>query len=132
MTDQIAPPPPEEVWRQIAGYEGYYEVSSYGRVRSVERETQSYRPGVGNVSTRRRSRLRKIRMTKAGYPFISLSKDGKTHTYSLAFVVASTFLSASMPSGVKKPYAVTRDGNRRNCAVPNLVWKYRRTGAAHG
>lgn len=29
----------EEIWKPILGYEGLYEVSSYGRVKSVERDT---------------------------------------------------------------------------------------------
>ena len=40
----------EEIWKPIKGYEGIYEVSSYGRVRSVERIAKRL-DRYGNIST---------------------------------------------------------------------------------
>ena len=57
----------EEIWKEIPGYEGYYEVSSQGRVRSLDRETRN-----GNGSCIKKGKLLKPGMTNKGYKMVVL------------------------------------------------------------
>ena len=55
----------EEIWKDIKGYEGLYQVSNLGRVRSLKHR------GKNEI------RIRKIRIRKDNYMDISLYKNGK-------------------------------------------------------
>lgn len=76
-----------EQWRPIAGYEGLYEVSDRGRVKSLDREIIS------------RGRIHKIKgrilvlcKDKDGYPKIKLSKNGSITMFFVHKLVAFAFL----------------------------------------
>lgn len=64
---------PNEIWKDIPGYEGFYQASSLGRIKSLERFKQNY------------SKLQKVeekiiaqRLNWKGYCVVTLSKDKKT------------------------------------------------------
>ena len=61
----------EELWLPVVGYEGYYEVSDRGRVCSVARTVQQ-----GSRTYRVKERILAAGPNVAGYPQVSLSKDG--------------------------------------------------------
>ena len=63
----------DEIWVDIKGYEGLYQVSNQGRVRSVEREVKTIRNGVEDTS-KLKSKILKPSYTY-GYLKVSLSKD---------------------------------------------------------
>ena len=67
---------PEE-WRDIPGYEGHYQASSWGRVRSLERRA---RVGGGGLRTGT-ERILSGRAHRHGYSSYVLRKDGKSHPY---------------------------------------------------
>lgn len=69
-----------EYWKPVIGYEGYYEVSSLGRIRSIERRNS-------------RGEILKPFLNKTGYLSISLSKDGTAKTHRLHKLIAMAFLS---------------------------------------
>ena len=73
-----------EIWKPVMGYEGLYEVSSYGRVRSLDRmdERDMYRKG----------RILKSALNKNGYPSVSLWKDNHGKTYRVHRLVAEAFI----------------------------------------
>ena len=67
----------EELWRSVKGYEGLYEVSNFGNVRSLDRTIkrgQGYAIKEGRVLT-------PFYEEKKGYYQVRLSKDGKNKTY---------------------------------------------------
>ena len=74
----------EEIWRPIVGYEGLYEVSSYGRVRSLDRY-------VNNNSFRKGKVLSPGKDT-IGYLFVVLSCNGKCKTIRVHRLVAQAFI----------------------------------------
>lgn len=83
----------EEIWKEVLGYEGLYEVSNLGRVRSVDRYVNS-----GGVMNKNRLSLKKGRLlncspTKRGYTRVSLSKGSKTQQIMIHRLVAIAFLN---------------------------------------
>ena len=99
-----------EVWKDVAGYEGYYQVSNKGNVYSVERIDTLGRKQGGLMLT--------IRFSTHGYPIADLYKNGKLETKSVHRLVAETFLPN--PNGL--PQVNHRDEDKDNNNVENLEW----------
>ena len=99
-----------EVWKPVKGYEGFYEVSSDGRVRSVER-----RDARGQLRKRKLMSVKKIRNTKK----VTFFRDGKCKTIALKKLVIEAFLGE--PRANEKVVYV--DGNPDNICAENLKWQ---------
>lgn len=108
---------PGETWKEIPGYEGIYEASDLGRVRSVDgKVTNSVRCG------RRRWKGRILKTRGDNYSTghrVSLWKDKVSRDYLVARLVGLTFLG--IPDDPKMTINHI-DGNRFNNCVPNLEW----------
>lgn len=105
-----------EVWKDIPGYEGIYQASTFGRIRTVEGKTTfTTRHGVRHW----KSRILKGRgdNPKTGKR-VSLWKDGKSKDWLVARLVAITFLGYP-PEGFTVNH---KDGNRLNNSLDNLEW----------
>jgi|SRR5665647_706007 len=83
----------QEIWKTVKGYEGMYEVSDIGRVKSLPRlaRYKSWKRGVGE-------RILKIRLNRGGYPVVDLHNDGIQKTVSVHQLMAIAFLGHS-PNG---------------------------------
>lgn len=100
----------KEEWRPVVGYEGFYEVSDQGHVRSLDRTTKTKKgqrrlkgqPLVGAVGSH-------------GYLCLNLRLDGKTHHWLLHRLVARAFLGE--PEGLHVDH---KDRDRSNNQVDNL------------
>lgn len=79
-----------EIWKPVKDYEGYYEVSSMGRIRSVDRTTPH--PRNKTMVLPRKGRILKYEFDKYGYPVVTLSKNGKTKTFKIHRIVAIAFI----------------------------------------
>jgi len=102
-----------EVWKDIEGYEGYYQVSNNGRVRSVERQVECN----GKIHNRK-SRILKPGESKTGYYRVVLSKFGKHKNASIHRLVAKAFLTTK-----KNRNCVNhKDLDKKNNRVKNLEW----------
>lgn len=101
-----------EIWKPIPGYEGYYEASSEGQIRSVDRLVHH-----GGYSYSRKGRIRKPFNTR-GYNSVALNKDKIETTYQVHRLVAMTFI----PNPEDKPCVNHIDGNKTNNSVSNLEW----------
>lgn len=105
-----------EEWRDIAGYEDYYQVSSFGRVKSVERYIQQ-RDG-RRAPYRIPEKILKPKMSPNGYLFVNLSVQGRAKPCRIHRLVAETFIPN--PQGL--PTVNHKDENKDNNRVDNLEW----------
>lgn len=76
-----------EIWKSIEGYEGLYEVSNLGKVKSVER----YVPR-GNHQIYVKERILKPELDKDGYLLVNLSKNGVQRMQKIHRLVAIAFI----------------------------------------
>ena len=104
----------EEVWKDIEGYEGMYQVSNLGRVKSLERYYVSCR----GLTQLLHEKILKQYIKKTGYVHIVLCKNGVHKTYLLHRIVASAFL----PNPDNLPQINHKDENQLNNTVSNLEW----------
>lgn len=94
----------QEIWKDIKGYEGLYQVSNLGRIKSFHKY-------------RTTNRIMKPRL-KRGYYQIGLRKDSKRKWYSIHRLVAQAFILNSN----NYPIINHKDGNKLNNNVDNLEW----------
>ena len=99
-----------EEWRTIKGYEGLYEVSSYGMVRSLDRydKNNHFRKGC----------ILKQNNDGRGYMSVQLCLDGKIKKYLVHRLVAQAF--TPNPGGL--PQVNHKDEDKSNNSVENLEW----------
>lgn len=98
-----------ENWKEVEGYEGLYEVSNLGRVRSL----------VDNHgSVRKEPKVLKGEKKRDGYLFVILYKDGKRKTFSVHRLVANAFI----PNPQNLREVNHKDEDKTNNRVQNLEW----------
>ena len=105
----------EEIWKDIFGYEGLYQVSDKGRVKSI---------GYG------KERILKSFINKKGYIRVCIFKNGERKNYSIHRLVAQAFLSN--PDNL--PQVNHKDENQSNNNLENLEWctaKYNHNYGTH-
>ena len=105
----------EEVWKDIQDYEGIYQVSNFGNVKSLNRETfDSVRKQIKKL----KGRMLKSAIDSRGYKSVVLTKNGKQRTYRVHNLVALAFCN-----GYKKGLVVNhKDENQLNNFYKNLEW----------
>ncbi|MGI8362739.1 NUMOD4 domain-containing protein [Bacillus cereus] len=103
-----------EIWKDIEGYEGLYQVSNLGRVKSLERVVER-----SDGRTRKQyGRILKPGLNTYGYPHVVLCRESLCKTTLVHTLVAQAFL-------YKKTICTEvnhRDGNKKNNSVWNLEW----------
>jgi len=102
-----------EIWKNVVGYEGIYEISSFGELRSLDRNT--FHPN-GNLELKGRIRVPSV--SQAGYFQTTLSSNGENKYFFVHRLVAVAFL----PNPENKPYVNHKDFNKQNNNVENLEW----------
>ena len=107
-----------EEWKDIKGYEGVYQISNYGRVKSIERKV--YNPGMLGMCEYRTvpEKIRKHNIMR-GYHMISLVYNNNKKVYKVARLVLQTFGSEPPSDKHKVTYI---DGNKDNLHISNLAW----------
>lgn len=114
--------PPEE-WRPVVGWEGDYEVSNLGKVRSLPRVLP-----LKNGTTRRyRGRELSLCLTSTGYPMVGLWRCTKVQQAKVHRLVAQAFIPN--PEGL--PDVNHLDGDKLNARASNLEWCTRQRNIAH-
>ena len=91
------------IWKDIKGYEGLYEVSNTGYIKSL----QFKKPFI-----------KKFNKNHQGYLSVSLYKDNENKLVKVHRVVAEAFIS----NPENKPQVNHKDGNKANNCVENLEW----------
>lgn len=100
-----------EIFKPIKGYEGLYEVSNLGRVKSLPKYHHTRFSGYTE-----KERILKCRIDSYGYQMVTLCKNKKQKNYLIHRLVANTFL--------ENPYNYDsinhKDENKLNNCVENL------------
>ena len=103
-----------EEWRPIEGYEGLYEVSSYGRVRSLDRYVktcyEAYKLHKGKILSPAKD--------KNGYLKVHLCCNGKHNIIRVHRLVCKAFI----PNPDNLPEVNHKDEDKTNNSVDNLEW----------
>lgn len=106
----------KEQWRPVVGYEGFYEVSSAGRVRSLNRR-------VGHINGFTRVQEGRVKSTRAraayGYPLVNLSRGAVKRAWPVHRLVCEAF-HGRRPS--ESHQVAHYDGNPTNNHIDNLRW----------
>jgi hypothetical protein len=116
----------EEEWRPVVGYEGAYEVSSVGGVRSLDRWIDQRDNQGRPISKFYAGKVLTQKLTKVGYLTVGLSSLGKVQWFLVQRLVCVAF-HGDPPTGAEAAHG---DGNRTNNAVPNLRWASKAENAA--
>jgi hypothetical protein len=101
-------------WKPVVGYEGYYEVSNAGEVRSVDRYVKHPHGGV----MLRKSKTMKTNKNKYGYVDVRLGKEGVEKAHLIHRLVAMAFLD----NAEDKPQVNHKNGNKSDNRLENLEW----------
>lgn len=94
-----------EIWKDIQGYEGLYQVSNYGMVKGLPKSTHK-----NNII------IKPLNMNK--YYYVRLSKNNIAKNYSIHRLVAQSFIS----NFNNLPQVNHKDGDKHNNYVENLEW----------
>lgn len=103
----------EEIWKSIIGYEGLYEVSNVGRVRSIDRIV--FQQG---RNQKYRGKIMSPYLNNTGYFCVRLSKNNKKRTFTIHRLVATAFI----PNPNNYPCVNHKDETPKNNNVENLEW----------
>jgi hypothetical protein len=106
-----------EIWKNIEGYENVYQVSNYGRVRSLDRETLIVKGSGLEYKCFYKGKFIKPRIGDRGYLYVNLS-TGNRKSYKVHRLVAKQFLE-KIPN---KSIVNHIDGNKLNNNASNLEW----------
>lgn len=102
-----------EIWKDIDGYEGIYQVSSLGRIKSF--------------SMVNKGKIRKPNVDRYGYVHVNLSKDGKVKNPTIHRLVAFAFLKEH----AENKFINHKDGNKSNNSIENLEWCSHKENISH-
>lgn len=109
-----------EVWKPVVGYEGYYEVSNLGSVKSLPRCSTS-----GKVLTPYVNK-------KNGYCYVALSKHNRRATKRVHVLVMNAFCPVDKKEGYDKNFTINHiDGNKTNNTLSNLEWSSQSENQRH-
>lgn len=104
----------KEEWEDIPGYEGLYQASTHGRIRSYDKYVKCR--GVGQRFMT--GRVLKQFKDRYGYLRISLHKGGKIKTYKVHRLVLTVFDHPPKPG----EQCNHKDGDKENIYIENLEW----------
>lgn len=117
-----------EVFKDVLGYEGLYQVSNLGRVKSLERKNIFY-CGLRKEYLERpvKEKILSFNKSNRGYLQVCLTKNGKYRTYTVHRLVAKAFID----NPLNKKTVNHIDGNKENNCVNNLEWATNRENNKH-
>lgn len=115
----------EEIWVQVHGYEGYYKVSSLGRVFSEDRIVKSKHKNGRKVVSKEKSQ----QLSREGYLYVNIFRGGdhKPKRVAVHRLVAMSFMSCPNPT-----YNVNhKNGVKTDNRLCNLEWTSRSENQIH-
>lgn len=103
----------DEIWKDIEGFEGLYQVSNLGRVKCVEHKC----PGRHGLRTVKEHLMTQVKGSK-GYFYVALSNMDRGRTFTVHRLVAKAFI----PNPENLPCVNHKDEDKFNNNVDNLEW----------
>lgn len=107
----------EEIWKDIPGYEGLYQVSNLGQVKSLPRVVQGKSKTGTDFDRRLPERILRPGTNTKGYRFVVLRKSGISVTTGVHSAVAAAFLGTKSNAAIQIRHL---DGDRTNNNASNL------------
>lgn len=111
-----------EIWKEITGFEGLYEVSSIGNIRSLDRKIP-IKNGLWNI----KGKVLKLCNDSDGYKIIGLSKNKLRKTYKVHRLVANAFIENTL----NKPQVNHINGVKYDNRIDNLEWATNKENMVH-
>ena len=103
----------EEIWKDVPGYKGLYQVSNLGNIKALEKQRSKTQPHI--IS---KEKPLKPGINVCGYKFVILVKNQEKKS----FLLHRLILSAFIPNPENKPCANHKDCDRNNNRIENLEW----------
>ena len=103
----------DEIWRDIEGYEGLYQISNKGRVKSLHKGSE---------------RILRPVIDRYGYMFVFLYNDNARKYFKIHRLVAQAFIS----NPENKPQVNHKDENKKNNCIENLEWATAKENSNYG
>ncbi len=103
----------EEIWKDIPNYEGYYQASNLGNIRTCERIIKCSNGKINKYKSKNR------KPSLSEYRMIALSKNGNLKMYKISRIIANLFVKGQ--SGIRN-IVNHKDGNKHNDISENLEW----------
>jgi hypothetical protein len=111
----------EEIWKPVIGYEGFYEVSNYSKIKSLARIVIR-----GNDKLNLKEKILSPNKNTSGYLQVGLSKNGKTRQFQIHRLCAMSFIGNDVKEEVNHI-----DGDIYNNHISNLEWVSRAENNCH-
>jgi hypothetical protein len=105
----------KEIFKDIPGYEGIYQVSNMGNVKSLIKNVKMPNGGIRMQS----EKILKHTKSKRGYYLVVLYKDAKPKGWAMHVLVAMAFLG-HIPDGTQRIVLDHKDGNKLNNCADNI------------
>ena len=117
----------QEQWKEVVGFNGFYEVSSLGRVRSLDRKV--FRLGRFGQDSHNvyKGKLIPVWQTSNGYYRITLNREGKKSNHLVHRLVANAFLE----NPKSKETVNHKNGIKADNRLENLEWATRSEQIIH-
>jgi len=113
----------KEIWKDIQGYEGLYQVSNLGRVKSLDRLIQR----VPGTLRKWDGKVKKIKLSLGKYVRFGLYREGDVSFFIVSRLVAKAFI----PNPLNKLCVNHIDNNPNNNKVENLEWVTHKENMQH-
>lgn len=107
----------EEIWKDIEGYEGLYQVSNLGNVKSLDCRV-NFKDNSQNYKRLKKGKILKKTINTKGYYYVNLSKQSKVKNIKIHRLVANAFVSNPNNYNIVNHI----DGNKLNNRFDNLEW----------
>lgn len=107
-----------EIWKDIKGYETYYQISSLGKIKSLDR----YVTDKNGKLRFKQGKYIVLHTDNDGYLHVRLHKNGVGHTYTVHKLVAQHFVKQPKDFETIEYEVNHKDNNRANNSFTNLEW----------
>lgn len=103
-----------EIWKDIKEYEGYYQVSNLGRIKSLSRIVDNH----SGFKKKLKEKILNPSISKTGYLVVSFKKNNKRKTFKVHRLIAFAFI----PEVCGKTFVNHKNGIKTDNSISNLEW----------